>query len=164
MGLKSCQIIFDNPWRTYYAGQTVNGRVEITVDAPKKVRGISICFKGESNTSWMIEETRTNAEGKQENEHVELTGNEEYFKIKYNLVGGQGNSEIELPIGTHVYPFTCLLPPTLPSSFEGQYGHIRYTVKVTLDRPWKFDQESKTAFTVLSPVDLNLNPRLKVNT
>lgn len=39
MGLKACQIIFDNAWNTYYAGQTINGRVEITVDSPKKVRG-----------------------------------------------------------------------------------------------------------------------------
>lgn len=65
-------------------------------------------------------------------------------------------------MGTQIYPFTCLLPPTLPSSFEGEFGNVRYTVKVTLDRPWKFDQETKTAFTVLSPVDLNLNSRLKV--
>lgn len=61
----------------------------------------------------------------------------------------------------HTYPFTCALPPTLPSSFEGEWGFVRYTVKVTLDRPWKFDQDIKMAFTVISPVDLNLNPRVK---
>lgn len=52
--------------------------------------GISICFKGECNTSWMIEETHTDNEGKQERENIEITGHEEYFKIKYYLVGGQG--------------------------------------------------------------------------
>lgn len=71
-------------------------------------------------------------------------------------------SETELPAGTHSYPFTCALPPTLPSSFEGEFGHVRYTIKVTLDRPWKFDQDMKMAFTVISPVDLNVNPRVKV--
>lgn len=71
--------------------------------------------------------------------------------------------EIEIPPGHHTYPFTCVLPPTLPSSFEGDYGYIRYTIKVTLDRPWKFDQETKKAFTILSPLDLNVNSRLKVN-
>lgn len=63
--------------------------------------------------------------------------------------------------GTHSYPFTCALPPTLPSSFEGEFGHVRYTIKVTLDRPWKFDQDSKMAFTVISPVDLNKVERLR---
>lgn len=72
-------------------------------------------------------------------------------------------AEIDLPVGRQQLPFTCVLPPALPSSFEGSKGHIRYTVKVIIDRPWKFDHETKTAFTVLSPVDLNLNPTLKVN-
>lgn len=77
---------------------------------------------------------------------------------KYKLLLG---SETELPPGTHTYPFTCALPATLPSSFEGEFGHVRYTIKVTLDRPWKFDQDMKMAFTVIAPVDLNVNPRVK---
>lgn len=39
MGLKEYEVFFDNQWATYYAGQTVSGRVEISVDSPKKVRG-----------------------------------------------------------------------------------------------------------------------------
>jgi len=39
MGLKGCEIQLDNPWNTYYAGQTVNGQVIFTFDSPKKVRG-----------------------------------------------------------------------------------------------------------------------------
>lgn len=61
----------------------------------------------------------------------------------------------------HSYPFTCALPPTLPSSYEGKWGYVRYTIKVTLDRPWKFDQDTKMAFTVITPVDLNQNARCK---
>ena len=76
------------------------------------------------------------------------------FLILYLL-----GEEIELPIGENSYPFTCSLPPNLPSSFESQYGHVRYTVKAILDRPWKFDQEVKTAFTVVSNFDLNREPR-----
>lgn len=77
------------------------------------------------------------------------------------MLGGKNSKEIELPAGTHTYPFTCALPPTLPSSYEGKWGHVRYTIKVTLDRPWKFDQDTKMAFTVISPVDLNQNPHCK---
>ncbi|KAF2885772.1 hypothetical protein ILUMI_20407 [Ignelater luminosus] len=160
MGLKSCEIVLDNNWAAYYAGQTVTGRVELVVDSPKKVRGITILFKGEANTNWVIEESKTNNDGKQENERIELVGSEEYFKIQYYLIGGQGG-EVVIPPGQHTYPFTCVLPPTLPSSFEGEFGYVRYIIKVTLDRPWKFDQEAKRAFTVLSPVDLNVNSRLK---
>lgn len=101
-------------------------------------------------------------QGKETNETEHLTGHEEYFEIHYYLLGSKNGSEINLPAGEHSYPFTCALPPTLPSSFEGEWGHVRYTIKVTLDRPWKFDQDAKMAFTVVSPVDLNVNPRLKV--
>lgn len=44
MGLKECQIILDNQWNTYYAGQTVNGRVEYVFDSPKKVRGMVLFY------------------------------------------------------------------------------------------------------------------------
>lgn len=39
MGLKECNIVLDNPWNTYYAGQTINGRADFTFDSPKKIRG-----------------------------------------------------------------------------------------------------------------------------
>lgn len=39
MGLKECIIQLDNPWNTYYAGQTINGQATFTFDSPKKVRG-----------------------------------------------------------------------------------------------------------------------------
>lgn len=54
------------------------------------VLGITILFKGDANTSWFTEESHTNNEGNQENERIELFGNEEYFKIQYYLIGGQG--------------------------------------------------------------------------
>lgn len=66
-----------------------------------------------------------------------MTGHEEYFQISYYLLGGANAGETELSAGVRTYPFTCALPPSLPSSFEGEHGHVRYTIKVVLDRPWK---------------------------
>ncbi|XP_045775884.1 arrestin domain-containing protein 17 [Maniola jurtina] len=158
MGIKEAAIYLDNQWNTYYAGQTVNGRIEYVFDSPKKVRGIHVKFKGEAHTEWSESKQEEDSEGKTQSTDTLHQGNEEYFQITYYLLGSSTGNEIEIPAGKQVYNFTCALPPVLPSSFEGQYGYVRYTVKVTLDRPWKFDQETKMAFTVINALDLNLNP------
>ncbi|XP_041980826.1 arrestin domain-containing protein 17 [Aricia agestis] len=158
MGIKEAAIYFDNQWNTYYAGQAVNGRVEYVFDSPKKVRGIHVKIKGEAHTEWSESKQEEDSEGRTQSVDSLHTGNEEYFQISYYLLGSSTGGEIEIPAGKQVYNFTCTLPPALPSSFEGQYGYVRYTVKVTLDRPWKFDQDTKAAFTVINALDLNINP------
>lgn len=55
-----------------------------------------------------------------------------------------------------------MLPPNLPSSFEGGIGHVRYVVKGTIDRPWRFDDNCVRAFTVLNALDLNQLPEANV--
>ncbi|XP_028167471.1 arrestin domain-containing protein 2 [Ostrinia furnacalis] len=120
--------------------------------------GIHVKFKGEAHTEWYESKQEENAQGKTESTDTLHSGSEEYFQISYYLLGSNTGNEIEIPSGKQVYSFTCTLPPVLPSSFEGEHGYVRYTVKVTLDRPWKFDQETKMAFTVINALDLNLNP------
>jgi Arrestin (or S-antigen), N-terminal domain len=43
----------------------------------------------------------------------------------------------------------------LPSSFEGEFGHVRYTIKIVVNRPFHFDYETKVAISVNSIYDLN---------
>lgn len=50
----------------------------------------------------------------------------------------------------------------LPTSLEAEYGHIRYMVNVVLDRPMWPDQEYECMFTVIKPVNLNLDRSLRV--
>lgn len=126
------------------------------------ILGIVIRFSGEANTNWSETKKVRDDQGKEHDETEELTAHETYFENQYYLLGAKSGPEIKLEAGEHSYPFSCVLPPTLPSSFEGEFGHVRYTIKVTLDRPWKFDQDTKMAFTVISPLDLNQNARLKV--
>lgn len=59
--------------------------------------------------------------------------------------------------GFHKYPFTFSLPSNIPCSFEHVNGHIRYTTKAVIDRPWRFNHECKIAFTVVSSYDLNIH-------
>ncbi|XP_014476867.1 PREDICTED: arrestin domain-containing protein 3 [Dinoponera quadriceps] len=159
MGLKDFRIAFDNQWSTYYPGQTVTGNIFVVLDSTKKIRGISVKVKGEANTQWSTGGQRMDENGEYRDESQTVTAHEEYFETKYYLVGSASGGEIEIQSGEHKFPFTCTLPHNLPSSFESDYGYVRYTVKSTLDRPWKFDQDVKSPFTVISPLDLNQEPR-----
>jgi hypothetical protein len=82
------------------------------------------------------------------------------YSVKYYAVAGV--TEV-LPAGENSIPFSMMLPNHIPSSFEGEYGYVRYTVKATIDRRWKFDLEVKAAFTVLLSFDLNLDPHNRVS-
>ena len=46
----------------------------------------------------------------------------------------------------------------------GKFGHVRYSVKATLVKPWAFNESTKTAFTVLESVALSKFPRSNVST
>lgn len=145
-----CEIKFDNnPLGIYHAGQTLSGRVELHLDKPKTVNAFTLVISGCAEIEWSEDDNdkRDTYRGKEELLHAEIA-----------LVAQSKGSAIEIPVGTHVYNFTCELPQHLPTSFEGNYGKIRYLVCATLDRPWKFNQTCKVAFTVLKPVDLNQDP------
>jgi hypothetical protein len=68
-----------------------------------------------------------------------------------------------LPAGEHSFPFSMILPDDLPSSFEGQYGYVRYTVQAILDPLLKDDHEVQADLTVLLLLDLNLDPLNRVS-
>ncbi|XP_053973989.1 arrestin domain-containing protein 17 [Hylaeus volcanicus] len=159
MGLKDFRITFDNPWSTYSPGQTVSGNIIVVLDSTKKIRGICVKVKGVADTCWTTDKQEMDDRGQYREGTQTVTGHEEYFETKYYLVGSASGGEIEIQSGEHKFPFQCVLPTNLPSSFESDFGHVRYTVKAILDRPWKFDHEVKSPFTVVLPLDLNLESR-----
>lgn len=55
-----------------------------------------------------------------------------------------------------------MLPPGLPTSVEGEHGHIRYTARVVLDIPMWPDKTFEEFFTVIKAIDLNAIPTLRV--
>lgn len=55
---------------------------------------------------------------------------------------------------------TCTLPHNLPSSFHGQFGAVRYLVKVYLDAG-RIDEITDAEFKVYSPLNLNDFPHLR---
>lgn len=112
-------------------------------------------IKGEANVSWERRRTSKDSQGRSRTHVDHFRASEQYFNLTYYLLGGTGNGEVVVPSGFHKYPFNFSLPPNIPCSFEHTNGHIRYTTKAVIDRPWRFDHESKIAFTVVSSYDLN---------
>ncbi|KAI4454691.1 arrestin domain containing protein [Holotrichia oblita] len=161
--MKPCSVIFDRPYNTFFAGQTVQGRIEFVLKKSKKIRGILLVVKGESNVSWKSNEptTSTSVEGEHSKKlAVTFSGKQEYFRLEQYCFGNEENEDLILGSGKHVYPFKFILPTNIPSSYEGQYGYVRYTIKVILKKHY-YGDETKMAFTVISPFDLNLQPNIK---
>lgn len=158
MGVQNLQIIFDNPTAVYMPGQTVTGRVLIVVNDSVKIRSVKLKFKGEAKNSWTEQESRRDDNGETQNYSVKYDADDEYFENKSTLVGGGGDSHLEE--GEHVYPFSVSLPFQLPSTFNGEFGHVRYVAKVVIDIPWGKDKEQEKTFIVNSPLNLNDEPSL----
>lgn len=56
------------------------------------------------------------------------------------------DEEIELDAVPYKFKFEFMLPHSLPSSIEGDCGHIRYVAKVVFDMPLWIDRYALTLF------------------
>uniref|UniRef100_A0A182UL68 Arrestin_C domain-containing protein n=1 Tax=Anopheles melas TaxID=34690 RepID=A0A182UL68_9DIPT len=154
-----CDVQFDdNPQGVFRAGDTVSGTVEIQLDKPKKFRGIALRINGFAATSWSAKLTGADAKNVASKKKAQFNGREDYFGSITYFVGSDVGNPLEVLAGVYRYPFTCEIPPNAPSSKEGKYGHIRYVVKLSLERPWKYDHVFQVPFIVQSHADLALAP------
>lgn len=142
------QIDFDNPRAIYYPGQPVNGKVIVDLESETKVNDIKLRFLGEAYVCYYISNGR---EGRT------CESGEEYFDNTFSVISiGLGDrDDYILKPGLHTFPFSFVLPLEIPSSFEGENGHVRYIAKGTIDRSWSLNDHTKRAFTVIGLLDLN---------
>jgi len=163
------QIHLDNSVAVYFPGQTVSGRVVVSLFKPTKLEGIHLVCTGGAHVHFTRTETRpalslSSGVGRNSTAHrtehrtrrtrtVACTSNEYYFDQVIPLFETGG--EFTLNDGDHSYPFAFVLPTNLPTSFESLNGRVRYTMKIVLKRSWKFDIESIIPITVNAVVDLN---------
>ncbi|CAL1533646.1 unnamed protein product [Lymnaea stagnalis] len=154
------EISFNNGSGVFYSGNIIQGYVTVELTEPMKMRGIKLNFEGKAYVHWT--ESQSTGSGKNRTtttRHYSAT--EKYFDqdvLLFGMWSGQGSDTKELQVGRHTFPFQFQLPHGLPSSFEAHIGHVRYTVKSTIDKPWKFDHKTKRVFTVISVLDLNIQP------
>ncbi|CAG9804950.1 unnamed protein product [Chironomus riparius] len=164
----NCEVKFDNnPNAIFFAGQTLSGVVELTIDKPKKIRGLVLKIEGYAKVEWTeSERSNRSTQGQTANsrrKNVTYSGREDYMSSTSYLIGSPEGNQIEIAPGQYRYNFQSVLPPQLPTSCETNHGSIRYLVNVILDRPFKFDLTYKTAFTIIKQLDLNYeNPSLTI--
>nr|XP_029732935.1 arrestin domain-containing protein 17-like [Aedes albopictus] len=153
-----CDVQYDNnPQGIFYVGQTLSGSVVLRSSEPEAVNVVSVKIEGFTVVQWT---ERRPPHGKRHRSR-QFNGRQDHFNTLIDLLGSRNVPAITIPQGTHAHKFSCPLPDSLPTSFEGQYGHIRYTITVMIERPTQQSTTYREAFTVLRAVNLNNNPSLR---
>ncbi|XP_055610917.1 arrestin domain-containing protein 2-like [Uranotaenia lowii] len=144
----------------FYPGQEVKGEVIVILTKTIRVSRIKLSVCGVGKTEWSEVDSESgrylNLEQFlfQVNDAASSTiysGKERYLYSE--LILAQINDFV--PAGGYTYGFACPLPETIPASFEGTDGHIRYSLTATLERPWKPSKSHNYPFQVLRHLDLN---------
>uniref|UniRef100_A0A1I7TDN9 Arrestin_C domain-containing protein n=1 Tax=Caenorhabditis tropicalis TaxID=1561998 RepID=A0A1I7TDN9_9PELO len=152
---------FDQPQEVFFPGQPISGRVILITEEKYKARAVNIKFEGTAHTHWDDFESvrRVDAEGKThyDRQRINYSANVNYLNATSLLWACRDGSN-ELAAGKYVWPFSYVLPTSIPPSFEGKYGYIRYSVTAEVDRPWRFDKAKKRCITVSPLIDLNILP------
>ena len=145
----------------YYGGQMIHGQLKIGgshkhQEYLSSINNIQMKILGYGEVHWTDRKSRTRRRSdgsgtEQYYETVHFRNYEEYVCNKFIVHQG--------PVGQgyHAFPFSLVLPPNLPSSFEGQHGHVRYVVEAKIDRSgiFSFNKRKKHFITINSIVDLN---------
>jgi len=156
----SCEIVFDNEERSYQSGQVVNAQINLTFNEATKCRCIYAKFIGEAVVKWTKRRHRKRRHGGTEEVAQDYLGREDYFSINRDIIRSDDGSEMKLEAKRFTRSITCTLPHNLPSSFSGQYGAVRYWLKVYIDAG-RIDEITETEFKVYTPLDLNQLPHLR---
>ncbi|XP_039254091.2 arrestin domain-containing protein 17-like [Styela clava] len=147
-------LLFNEERAVYFPGNTISGQLVVQLSSPMEMKAIRIKFVGRAHVHW----TERHSTGSGKNRRTttrHYSATENLFQQAVNVHGEGINNQNTLPQGHHVFPFQFQLPAPLPSSYEDHVGYIRYHIKGTIDKPWKFDHNTKRAFTVLDSLDLN---------
>ncbi|XP_076477285.1 arrestin domain-containing protein 2-like [Bombus vancouverensis nearcticus] len=149
--LRQFCIVFNKTSATYEPGEIVTGRIIINTTKEKYVEGLYFTVSGSAFVHWLendaVDDIRSHS----------YASREEYFNFKHNILGiPTCQAGHKIPYGHTEYSFSFRLPGDIPCSFEHDTGYVRYTMKVVLERAFKFDHEYKAAFSVVSRLDLNL--------
>ncbi|XP_063729681.1 arrestin domain-containing protein 17-like isoform X2 [Symsagittifera roscoffensis] len=159
MRIQKFVIVFDRANAVYRQGDTITGKVVLSLEKALKLKALRIQIVGEALVKWEYGVKKT---PKQNSNHV-FSSREEYFNYKQTLHGREEDDKksknVELGRGQYDFPFAYTLPSdtSLPTSLEGPYGYVRYFARAVIERPFSKNCFSIKPFTVLGVLDLNLD-------
>lgn len=151
-----CSLTFhDNQNGVFQPGQKMSGAVTLNIINTVNIRNVTLKFSGKGKTDWFT--------GVGEN-RVHYKGSENYLKTSLCIVGEKGGPEFPLEPGTYTYNFEYKVPDDLPSSVHHYlFGMIYYSIVINIDRPLQSDDHFNAGFSIVRPLDLNLeSPDLRV--
>ncbi|CAI8004666.1 Arrestin domain-containing protein 4 [Geodia barretti] len=103
--------------KVYHPGSTVTGSLLLDVDEAKSYKQILVQLSGRSYVHWR------ESSGQSSRNCISL---EPYFDSVAPLWDSRQSPDGKLPPGQYNWPFSFVIPPSVPSSFEGKFGNIRY--------------------------------------
>ena len=98
MGLVDFQIIFENPLKVFFSGQTINGRILVNLSEHKKLSKIKVQLVGRGEVHWTESRREHRRDSRGENYSEEMLKSfeviKEYFKdIEKNQLKMKGKIE-----------------------------------------------------------------------
>ncbi|XP_060581680.1 arrestin domain-containing protein 3-like [Ruditapes philippinarum] len=152
--LKGFEIVLNENKAVFHPGGKIVGKVIVELKGDMKMRSLRIFMRGVAKVHW----TESRSTGSRLGSYTEHFNAEvEYFFKRQVLFGGEVSEGRDvLTEGRHEFNFEFDLPMGgIATSFEGKHGNIRYWLKAEMDKPWGFNNKTKKAFTVISPIDIN---------
>jgi hypothetical protein len=137
----------------------------LEIVAEKRIESLQLAFFGNGNVQWKAFSARESIKNGGNNNKRRNSNNsknsvtypksvsaeEIYMNGKITLIDKtEDDTSILLLPGTHAYPFEFRIPPDAPSTFLGPYGHVKYFVTATLQRP-----NAKRAHSLKAPITVN---------
>ncbi|GAA5815701.1 hypothetical protein MFLAVUS_009215 [Mucor flavus] len=107
-------------------GCTVKGNCILKVNKPIKVRRFVVWLEGRCKVT-----LKGNGYSVANTEGIE---SRTLYSKDQHFLGDDGATHVLMP-GEYMYPFSFDLPPSLPASYRGRKGYIRYRLQAAIYRP-----------------------------